>query len=129
MTSVKPRIMATGISFTPRALNTPGFIAEDINDPGEIGTVGRYRDQPLPRGNVSYLLSKTPVDWDAIDALALKLPALARDLKALGAEEITLHLDVIHDGQCNFDISPILLKAVTAANVVFTISCWSEDVL
>lgn len=129
MTSVKPRIMATGARFTPRALKVSGFITDDLNDPGEIGTVGRYRGQPLPRGNVTYLLSKSPVDWHAVDALALKIPALVRDLKSVNAEEITLHLDVIHDGQCNFDLSPTLLSAVAGADVVFTISCWSEDAL
>jgi hypothetical protein len=129
MTIVKPRLAASGTAFFARSVILPGLICEDPNDPGEIGIVGRFRGKCLPRGSATFLIDSEPSDWEKLEQLAPRLPDIIALLIMAQADDINFHLDIIHDGQCNFDLSPVLLKSLAGLPVSFTISCWSEDVL
>jgi len=109
----------TGIRFTVK------------NEPGDIGTTGRYRGHPTPYGAAQIDFEDEGMTGDMISPESRILDLLERHITAFrnaGAEEIILHLDVtFRTRQCNLEQSPALLARLAALNIYVTISCNLEE--
>ena len=65
MVKIRASCVACGDNFSPTTfakISSVKFI--DANEPGEIGTRGRYRGQPTPKGSLTLEVSdKAEKDW------------------------------------------------------------------
>ena len=100
------------------------------NEPEEIGTVGRFKGLPLPYGS-STLWPPCQITPDNADYgtewLVDKLIEHRSAFKAAGADTIILSLDVYHDGQCNLEFSPELLRKIADSSVPMILSCYEDS--
>ena len=114
-----------GDRFSPRAAESmTGLALVRKNEPGEIGSIGRFKGQPIPYGAAAV---EVPDDlsWDAKWKLLLITMAMHIEaLRECGAESIVLDLGCFHEGQCNLAFSSEQLSQVAALGIPFTISCY-----
>ena len=52
---------------------------------------------------------------------------LKAKLTALGADSITLYIHVGYTGQCNLEMTPVLLRALAVLDVCVAISCYDTE--
>lgn len=126
MTKVRPRCLIQGVGFSPSKIKGVAF--EDAHEPNAIGTLGRYKGRPIPYGAATICTAELSGGWELLDMLISLLETHIATIRDAGAEEITLHCDVVHDGQCNFDLEREQLLRIYNLDVAFTISCWSDIV-
>lgn len=126
---VYARLSAQGDNFSPRsAEKATGTRFSEKNEPGDLGTSGRYKDMPLPYGSAQLELpSSSTEELLNADAPPFKDPAFVGKLRSSGASEITLYIDVAYQSQCNFELSPKLLRALSDLGVAVGFSCFQED--
>ena len=99
------------------------------NEPGDIGTKGRYKGKPMPYGSASIEVSdKAEEDWSRFDDLLTMLESCFDALREAGAEDISLNVSLFHDGQCNFGFSKEEFARIAALKVDMAVSCYSEEV-
>ena len=100
----------------------------DTNEPGEIGTRGRFRGKTTPYGSANIEISnKAESDWARFDELLAIIESCIDSLREAGADDMHLTVSLFHDGQCNFGFSKDELRRVAALNVDMAISCYSEE--
>lgn len=115
-----------GEHFYPsKAEQTTGVHFDEMNEPGELGVTGRYKNKPTPYGSASINFLHTgntpdilPVDINIINILSDNLSAFRR----AGADEITLYINVYYTEQCNMQLSPELLQVLAKLNIPVAIS-------
>lgn len=123
------RLLAWGRAFSPRAAEQAlGVRFSHKNEPGDRGVTGRYFGRPTPYG--SGTLEHEPGafgDLIAADAWILGDPSLIAELRSRGATELVLYIDVEYEAQCNFELSPELLAALSRLGVTVGFSCFQRD--
>ena len=139
MSGVTATLSISGESFSPKAAGERlGLsLGPDSNEPGELGTMGKYKGKPTPYGSASFKCTVELADGGAFepvcaDLLPTSLAFFERSdfipaLKACGATDITLFVDVTWKDQCNLELSPTLLGALAKLGVVLAISCYEDD--
>ncbi len=94
-------------------------------EPGAFGVIGPSAGKPLPFGSGELASTRDPAFLDAPDEEFFnRAEALVRAAPGAGAEDIVLHVDVEHDGQCNLEFSQAFLAAVQRLGVPFTMTCY-----
>jgi hypothetical protein len=123
-----------GEEFSPAAAAAQlGLKFSTVHERGEIGTIGRYRGQPIPYGAASIEIESVPstgAHTGELEGAALLADQAGKSLgvlRALGADEITLHVDICFDAQCNFVILPETLHRIARMGIGLSISCYSND--
>lgn len=116
---------ASGPEFSPRSVERQtGILFSQQNEPGDIGTTGRYRGQPRPYGSCTLPGPNSGLDLQAPDAGFFEaVERLAGACRAAGATTVVIHLDIAYTEQCNFEMSEEFLSAAARAGVALTISC------
>lgn len=94
------------------------------NEPGALGTRGKFAGRAIPYGSASWVFQ-----WETGELIPdsfppFSVPGLKGKLAALGAEDITLYVDVAYIAQCNFELSPALLGALAELGITVAISCY-----
>lgn len=120
---------ASGPEFSPdNAERNSGIRFSQKNEPGDIGTIGRFRGNPLPYGSCELNGPKTGMDLLVPDPSFFEsVEHVARACLAAGATSMLLHLDVAYTEQCNLELSNEFVSALARAGVTITMSCY-EDV-
>jgi hypothetical protein len=99
------------------------------NDPGEIGTSGRYAGQQTPYGSCTLQVPNTiPQEAEVqLDWLLDFLNENKNDLKKLGAEDYRIHFSQYYTDQCNFEISDKNISKLFKLGLGLSISCYHKD--
>ena len=127
MVEISPSLDLWGELFSPReATSATGLVLCDANEPGELGTVGRYRGIPVPYGAASLEPPATVAAADRLGWLLAAATPHVDTLRGQGAELWRLHLDVRYQAQCNLEFSPEEVAAVAALRVPLTVTCWED---
>ena len=128
MILLKAECSIYGENFSPAAVEkATGLKFAVKNEPNEMGSVGRYANKPIPYG-ASTLESDVKIEQGStLDALLDLLEQHASTFRKYGAEDIVLHCDVFHDGQCNFEFSPKQVARIAKAGVALTVSCYEDN--
>lgn len=130
MVKIRASCSVTGEKFSPAAFSKISSVKlVRINEPGDIGTKGRYQGKPTPYGSANIEVSdKAEEDWSRFDDLLTMVEDCIEALQEAGAEDISLSVSLFHDGQCNFGFSKEEFKRIAALKIDMTISCYSDEV-
>jgi len=102
----------TGLSLTQK------------QEPGQIGTRGRYKGEPLPYGAASLEASEAMLWQERWSLLLGQLAEHIETFRACGAEDVHLSHGYFYEGQCNLEFSPEALRQVADLGIPFCISCY-----
>jgi hypothetical protein len=117
-----------GERFSPLAAeSSTGLVFSQRNEPFEVGKGGRYANKPIPYGAATVDASSPTGTSSNLDSLLEIIEPQISSLRLLGAEEIVLHCDVFHNGQCNFEFSKSQLDRIARLKLPLTISCYRDD--
>jgi hypothetical protein len=106
---------ATGIQFAKK------------NEPGDLGTTGRYRGTAIPYGSATLQPSEDLVSKSPQEALKWLLNSVKVNLETFrrsGASDVTIDLVVFHDGQCNLEFSVHELREIAELGLSLTLSTY-----
>lgn len=133
MIRVYASCILSGDTFSPRlAEQITGLRFSAKNEPGEIGTRGRYKGQPRPYGaavleapfdSVTKPESVMPEEWVA-DALGLHIETF----RSCGAMWIELDLNITWQDQCNLAFDAAFLQKLGKLNIDLSISCYEGPI-
>ena len=97
------RCILIGDSFSPKSVEFLGL--SEVNELGDIGTKGRYRDRPTPYGSAVLKVETHGEDWSglfrAIDLLVSNIDAIS----TAGATEVSISCRVESSDTIAFGIS------------------------
>ena len=120
-----------GKHFSPLQVEkTTGLSFDEQNESGELGTTGRYKDSPLPYGSACINFSHPGTTPDLLPADINLINILSKymtEIRAAGADEITLYVNVYYTAQCNIQLSPELLKILAGLNITIAISAINAE--
>lgn len=124
MTRIEPSIELWGNAFYPsEAIHAYKVAFSQFQDPGSIGQIGKYKGLPLPYG------SATISPGLALDTEENKIAWVCREFQKiqnhqaqLMIETARVHLHVLHDEQCNFDLAPESLRLLAELGIPLTVS-------
>lgn len=126
MVKLLPQCLIVGPAFSPsNVIWLKHTELRDINEPGDIGTKGRYKGLPLPYGSCTIIITEKPGDWNLLDNLLIVLEAHIDKIRQQGGTEIILYCNVFHDGQCNFEFTGEELEKISKMNISLAISCYT----
>lgn len=130
MVKIRASCSVVGKNFSPADFSKRSRVKlHDANEPGSVGHTGVYRGKPMPYGSASIQVSdKSEEDWSRFDELLTLMESCIDALRDAGAEELTLHCSLFHDGQCNFGFSQTQLRRIAALKVDMPISCYSDEI-
>ena len=106
------------------------------NEPGELGSRGKYKGKPTPFGSATieyeWTVSDPVFQENFPDLLPSNLdlftvPNFVDVLRDCGAINITLYVNVGYDTQCNMELSSQLLSALGKLGIVVAITCYQLD--
>lgn len=129
MVKISGVFLASGPHFSPGNVERQtGILFSQQNEPGDIGTTGRYRGQSRPNGSCRLFGPKSGLDLQVPDpGLFEAVERVAGACRAAGATTTVIQLDVAYTEQCNFEMSEEFLSAVARAGVALTISCYPGE--
>lgn len=115
------KAMFSGKRFSPREFSRKTGLC--LEHAAEVGDRGKVTKRTLNYG-VGVLVSK---ETPGLDSLAELIAQCERHKEAIietQVEEATIYCDIFHDGQCNFEFEPELLKRVSVLGAILAISCY-----
>jgi hypothetical protein len=122
ITRAQISFVASGERFRPSTLNVP---YSETEEPGAIGTRGRYRGIPLPEGSASFDVPETAKD--GIRYLHGLVFPLMPALRAAGATDFFIHITYHFDDQCALGFDSDELKLLAEFGCQVSIDCWKAD--
>jgi hypothetical protein len=122
MVTIQPICLFQGAQFSPRKVNLPDGVQFDkVNEPGDLGTTGRYKGKPTPFGSASL---RFPSDQGTqLREVLLTIERIVASARLAGAAEIELYLGVDYVSQCNFELCPEDLEILGRLKIPLLISC------
>ena len=96
-----------------------------MEEPGAIGTRGRYRGIPLPAGSASFDVPET--EKAGIRHLHGLVFPLVPALRAAGATDFFIHITYHFDDQCALGFDSDELKLLAEFGCPVSIDCWKAD--
>lgn len=125
-----PKCHLQGDAFSPQKVeDSTGLQFATKNEPGEIGTLGRYRGTATPYGSATLQPSEDLVSRSPEDALRWLLDSVKKNLETFrrnGASSVTLDLVVFHDGQCNMEFSAQELRDIAELGLPLALSAYES---
>lgn len=95
------------------------------HDPGVIGTIGRYRGQPVPYGKARYDVPPSVPNVDRLKHIVETFEPLIGDIQAAGATNWDISIGRFYNGQCNEGFSLEDLKLIIRLKCGFSYSAYS----
>jgi hypothetical protein len=117
---------AHGEGFSPKsAERLTGLFFSKRNERGDLGTSGRASGQPLAYGSGELavamdLTAPDPLFFAAVENL---VPACLSS----GATDMLLHIDVEYTDQCNMEMSPAFVVALSRLGIPVTMTCFQHE--
>ncbi|MDI1320487.1 MAG: hypothetical protein PSW75_09905 [bacterium] len=114
--------LACGESFRPSSVTAPFSNRED---PGDIGSNGRYRGKPLPSGSASFDVPEK--EKDGIRYLHALVYPLLPILRAAGATDFTVSITYHYEDQCALGFDPEETRMLADFECPVHVDCWPEQ--
>lgn len=127
---ISASILFQGEKFSPKkATEITGLNFSEMNEVGEIGKKGRYKNKPIPFGYGLLEAPATIPDDDRILWLANELSGKLEVLYGLGAGESRMYIGYFYINQCNCGLTKEELAAIAKLGIDFWFSCYdiSDD--
>ncbi len=121
---ISASVLFQGVSFSPaKATELTGLEFSKANEPGDKGTLGKYRGKPTPYGAASFEAPKHIKDQNRILWLANALKEKIDTIRECGANEPHFLIGYFYEHQCNCSLSKEELKAIANLGIEFCFSC------
>jgi hypothetical protein len=121
MVRIFPTLVLTGEHFSPEATERRCNLKfQSKVEPGS--TSKRGTQQAL--GTAILALGAEDGAAELPLAVVQEVVRLVPKLQESGAEDLTLHLNVEYDEQCNFEVDPEVLQGIAASGTALTVSCY-----
>ena len=101
------------------------FRFTEQNDPGVIGTVGRYRGKPLPYGSASYVVPASVPNADRIKHTVQIMEPILASIRDAGATDWHVSIGRYYFAQCNEAYSLEELQLIARLGCGFVYSAYS----
>lgn len=101
------------------------FQFTEQHDPGIIGTLGRYRGQPVPYGKALYHVPPSVPNVVRIRHIVETFEPLMGEIQAAGATDWHISIGRFYNGQCNESYSLEDLKLIIRLKCGFSYSAYS----
>jgi hypothetical protein len=125
---IKAQCAFYGINYSPRLVEKlVGFQFSEKNEPCELGIKGRFMNQPIPFGSSTLEGVFNGEANSSLNSLLSTLEKHMPTIRQCGADDIVMHCDVFHDGQCNLEFSSEQMTRIASLSVPFTISCYEDE--
>ena len=123
-------IDAIGDEFSPIALKLiEGFNFTLSNEPNEIGSKGRYKDQPIPFGfsRIEIPIANLDSFFDGNEkSLMEQIAECLEIVKQSKATDISIHFNVEYEGQCNLQFDPKWMVSIGQLGVPITLTTYER---
>jgi hypothetical protein len=120
-----------GDYFSPMQFEAnSGYRLSQKIEPGQIGTLGKYKGAPYPygSGNLEFENVNESRELFAVDPRVIDLLLSRREwLVQLGVTDIRIHFDVEYEGQCNLELSCPHIGLLARLGIPVTITCYQVD--
>lgn len=105
------------------------FQFTEQHDPGLIGTVGRYRGQPLPYGSASYIVPSSIPNTDHIRHTVQTIEPILASIRAAGATDWHISIGRYYQAQCNeeYSLEELQLIARLGCGFIYSAHSVTED--
>ena len=119
-----------GINFYPSIwINKIDIEFSQINDPGDMGIIGKYKDRPIPFGSaitIEFSNVDEYNDYDSLDILTNKLYYIRNFIPKMMIDELTVWIIIANSLQSSFAIrsETILKLGELGANIALE---WYKD--
>ena len=100
------------------------FTFSKQHDPGVIGTIGRYRGQPVPYGSASYYVPSSVRNTDRIKHIVETIEPLLPAIRDAGANKWHLSIGRFYCAQCNEEYSLEQLHMIARLGCGFIYSAY-----
>lgn len=111
-----------GEEFRPSRVS---FQFTEQHDPGVVGTVGRYRGQPIPYGSASYVVPSSTPNTDRLRHVVHTIEPVLADIRAAGATDYHISIARSYYAQCNEEYSLEELQLIARLGCGFIYSAYS----
>jgi hypothetical protein len=130
MRTIEGYVHFYGELFSPsEAEKISGVTFDEKKERGDIGIRGKYKGVPIPYGSAYINFEHPggdpdllPVDMPLLNILERFIPPF----RAIGAEDISLWVNVFYTSQCNLELSPELLQKLAGLGIPLCISTMDE---
>ncbi len=95
------------------------------HDPGVIGTIGRYRGQPVPYGSASYVVPPSVPNDKRIVHIVQSIEPVLDDIRAAGATKWHISIGRFYYAQCNEEYSLEELQLIARLGCGFIYSAYN----
>ena len=114
-----------GDSFSPKKAEALLDIEFEVkNEPGEIASRGRYKEQAYPFG---YGLLRIGSMEENFGHFAKKIANWIEFFDSLGVQDTWFHVDVEYCNQCNLEFSVEFLRILGSLNIPLTVTCYEGE--
>ena len=100
------------------------FTFTDQHDPGVVGSVGRYRGQPLPYGSASYVAPPSIPNTERIGHVVRTIEPILPAIREAGATRWHVSIGRYFAKQCNEDYSLEQLQLIARLGCGFAYSAY-----
>ncbi len=101
------------------------FRFSEQHDPGIIGTLGRYRGQPVPYGSASYRVPPSVPNAERIRHIVHIIEPLLPAIREAGATDWHISIGRFYYAQCNEEYSLEELQLIARLGCGFIYSAYS----
>lgn len=122
ITRTQISLVASGAGFRPSTVSAP---FSETEEPGAIGTRGRYRGIPVPVGSASFHVPET--EQDGIRYLHRLVFPLLPALRAAGATDFSIRITYDYEQQCALGFDSDELRLLADFECQVSIDCWREN--
>jgi hypothetical protein len=132
MVRIRVTCAISGPAFFPDAAErVTGLTLDRKSDPGQINQIDRLQGRSSFLGRAELAIQEYGEIAELGSRNAAGLMALARSVESLrraGATELVLKVDVEYSGQCQFELSPDLMRRFADLGIPVSIACFASDV-
>lgn len=113
----------SGERFSPKNMEMKcGIKFDKKNEKGEIGKIGRYKNEVIPFG-----YGRKDTNEEKLGVVIDSIEEYIKNKELSGIEDINILLNIEWSSQCNFEINNKIIEKIIKLNVPLSITCFEKD--
>ena len=122
----------SGDNFSPALfVRSSGLKLTNINEKGDIGKIGRFKNKKIPFGSAEIDISDIYIqnklkNIDQFDLILVVLSDNLPKINAAGVTDIYLDINLEYEDQCNWELKREQIKKLAEIDINLSISCFKR---
>jgi len=126
MTKVKATLWLTGGDFIPFDFANLIDWDSDLSESCASGEVDASTGEVMDYGYVLIRSSDAYAEWVIFEVFLDRIYNKRDLFKEWKIDDVEIHLDVVDDGQCNFQLEAAVLGKIAEIDACLTVTCWRK---